>query len=131
MPTRFKEYSDIDLTFESHPSTGDLIRKEGVAAILQSIQNLVRTAENEFVMDLNIFGGLNKFLFKNNSQLVLVRLKGRIEEIVKLYEPRAEMKNVEVFTPEDDKHAVYVTVVFYALNLPDPFTETIRLDRVR
>ena len=128
---RFQTYSDIDLTFNAHPATGDVIRKTGASAILQSIQNLVRTAENEFVMDLDVYGGVNKFLFKNNTQLSLIRLKGRIEEIVKLHEPRAELKSVEVLTSEDDRHAVSVTVIFYALNLPDPFTETIKLDRVR
>lgn len=131
MTKRFRQYADIDLTFEAHPATGDLIRKEGVSAILQSIQNLVRTAENEFVLDLDVYGGLNKVLFKNITQLSLIQLKGKIEDIIRRFEPRAEIKSIEVFTLEEDKHAVAVTVVFYALNLPEPFTETIRLDRVR
>ena len=130
-PTRYVQHKELSLKFEAHPATGDLIRLTDAKSILQSIRELVLTSENELVGDLDIYGGLNRFLFKNKTTLTLLQVKGRIEEIIKLHEPRADLKSVEVYTDGDERHAIMVRVVFYALNIPTPFEETIRLNRVR
>lgn len=129
--TKIKEtYKDIDLRFEAHPITGDIIKKTGADAILQSIRNLVMTAEGEFLGDLKIGGGASRLLFKNNDRLLTYDLRKRVIDIIKNHEPRAEIKDVDVFDSPDRK-TVFVKVVFYALNQEVPFEDIVRLTRIR
>jgi len=123
-------YTDIDLRFTAHPVTGDLTKKRGVDALLQSIRNLVMTAEGEFVGDLNIGGGVFKLLFKNNTPLLAYTLQSKISETIKNHEPRVRVKEVNVYN-STDRQSVFVSVVFYALDQETPFTETIQLTRLR
>ena len=123
-------YKDIDLRFTPHPVTGDVVRKSGIDAILQSIRHLVMTAEGEFVGELDIGGGTFKLLFKNNTPLLSYTLQNKISETIKNHEPRVNLKEVNVFDT-GDRSSVFVSVVFYALNQEDPFDETIQLTRLR
>lgn len=123
-------YKDIDLRFTPHPVTGDVVRKSGIDAILQSIRHLVMTAEGEFVGELDIGGGTFKLLFKNNTPLLSYTLQSKISETIKNHEPRVKLKEVNVFDT-GDRSSVFVSVVFYALNQEDPFDETIQLTRLR
>ncbi len=123
-------FKDIDLSFEAHPITGDIIKKTGVDAILQSIRNLVLTAEGEFVGELDIGGGASKLLFRTNDRLLSYELRQRIIQTIKNHEPRAEIKDVDVFDSSDRK-SIFVKVIFYALNQEVPFEEVVRLTRIR
>ena len=123
-------YKDIDLRFTPHPITGDVVKKTGVDAILQSIRNLVMSAEGEFVGELDIGGGTFRLLFKNNTPLLNFTLKSKIIETINNHEPRAKIKEVNVFDT-DDRKSIFVSVVFYALAQETPFTETLQLTRLR
>lgn len=123
-------YKDIDLRFTAHPVTGDIAKKTGIQSLLQSIRNLVMVAENEFVGDLDIGGGVFRILFRNNSALLAYTLQSKITETINNHEPRVKIKEVNVYDTED-RESVFVSVVFYALNQEKPFTETIQLTRVR
>ena len=41
--TRRNDYSDLDLDFIAHPTTGDVVKKTGVDAIKRSVRNLILT----------------------------------------------------------------------------------------
>ena len=123
-------YKDIDLRFTAHPITGDVTRKTGIDALLQSIRNLVMTAEGEFLGELEIGGGTFRLLFRNNTPLLSYTLQSKISETIKNHEPRVRIKEVNVFDTED-KQSIFVSVVFYALAQEKPFTEMIQLTRLR
>ena len=40
---RKPDYSDLDLDFIAHPTTGDVVKKTGVDAIKRSVRNLILT----------------------------------------------------------------------------------------
>ena len=85
-------YKDIDLRFTPHPVTGDVVRKSGIDAILQSIRHLVMTAEGEFVGELDIGGGTFKLLFKNNTPLLSYTLQNKISETIKNHGQKSTLR---------------------------------------
>lgn len=123
-------YVDLDLRFTAHPVSGDVTRKRGVDALLQSIRNLVLTAEGEFVGELDVGGGAYRLLFKNNDPLLAYTLQDRISKVIEDHEPRVRLKEVLV-NNTSDRASVFVTVRFYALDQENPFSAEIQLSRIR
>lgn len=124
-------WRDIDLSFMSHPGTGDLIMKTDLNSIFQSLENLIITGVNDFIMCPGIGGGIEEMLFEINTTLGLSNLRTRIENTIKAHESRIELDAVVVETDPSNIHAIDVTVTFYALNQPALQTTTVRLSRFR
>lgn len=122
-------YRDFDLSFRANPITGDLIMKNDVSAVLQSIRNLVLTSSGEILMEPNIGGDVYNVLFENNSSMLRMQLYDKISRTIKIFEQRVELTDLQVKTSDD--HSIYITITFYVLNNPDPITETIPLKRTR
>lgn len=123
-------YTDIDLSFTSHPVTGDIVKKTDAAAIMQSLKTLCLTAEEELLNDPTIGGNIYDTLFEINDGLIQHKVKTRIEDIIKLYETRVDLKEVGVSRMQDNQGLV-VTITFYYANQKDPVTDTIQLKRLR
>lgn len=97
---------------------------------MQSVRNLVLSAEGDFVGELNVGGGAHKLLFRNNTRLLSFNLQSKIRETIEAHEPRIELKDVRVYET-GNKSEVFVSIVFYALNQESPFSEDIKLSRLR
>ena len=70
-----KFYSDIDLRFQAHPLTKDLIKLEDGDAVKQSIKNIVLTNKKEKRFDSLFGGNLRNYLFENIDTLYLDTIK--------------------------------------------------------
>lgn len=123
-------YSDIDLNFTSHPATGDLVKKLDEASIIQSLKTLCLSSEEEILNEPLIGGNTYELLFNLADGLIQHKIKSKIEELVKLYETRIELKQVEVERLPDEQ-GIAVNIVFYFANRKDPISETFFLRRLR
>jgi phage baseplate assembly protein W len=123
-------YRDFDMSFRAHPVTGDLIMKNDVQAVLQSIRNLVLTSAGEFLMEPNIGGDVYQILFEPNDTMLRMQLYDKITRTIKIFEPRVELSNLVVKSFADG-HGIYIQLTFYMLNNPEPITENIPLKRTR
>lgn len=123
-------YSDIDLTLTTHPVTGDFVKKTDVGAVMQSLKNLIKTAETEILMEMGIGGGVDRVLFDINDSLTAYNLKTRIEQTIENHEPRIELKEVSVYRAENNK-AIVAQIIFYFANGPEAIVENIVLERMR
>lgn len=123
-------YKDIDLNFNVHPVTGDLVKKTDKDAILQSIKFLVLTCEEEILQEPNIGGGVGKLLFNLGDGLLFYNVKQKVIETIRNHEPRCDLKSVEVM-PVQNGDGLYVRLNFYILNNPTLITDTINLKRIR
>lgn len=128
--TRKEDYKDIDLNFIAHPITGDVAKKTGVDAIVQSMKNLVLT--NFYDRPFRPFIGSNTYrlLFENMDSLTARLVEQTIKQTIENFEPRVEVLAVKAYV-ENDNNGYNVKIVFRVINTVDPFEVTIFLERIR
>lgn len=125
-----KVYSDIDVSFMSHPVTKDILKKTGAAAVVQSVVNLILTSHYEKPFHPEVGSNIRKLLFEPTDTVTASLISEEIKIVVGNFEPRATILSVNAQeTP--DGYGYNVTVEFSIVTLPDPVSITVFLDRVR
>lgn len=123
-------YRDMAFDFSAHPVTGDLVMKNDVSAVLQSIRNLVLTSAGEILWEPSIGGGISKLLFENNDRMARMQLYDKIKDTITRFEPRVEIASLNIQSFENG-NGIYIHISFYILNSPEPISETIPIKRLR
>ena len=125
-----KTFTDIDLSFEPHPSTGDLRVRTNENAVKNSIKNLVLTKHFERAFHSEIGSSVMGLLFNPADAGLVALLKREIELVISNFEPRAQVLQVQVgFSP--DNNSVGITVIFRIINTNTPISVAFTLDRTR
>lgn len=123
-------YSDLDLDFIAHPTTGDVVRKFGEDAIKRSLRNLVLTNFYEKPFRPGIGSNVTKLLFENATPVVSNMISDAIREMARNYEPRVDIRQVSVkFSDSDNGYNVSIT--FVILNRNEPVNINLFLERIR
>ena len=97
----FNEYRDLNITFEPHPITGDLIIAKGNVAVTQSISSLLSTFVGERILDKQMGSDLRNFLFENPSISVAGDIRDEITRVIREYEPRVTQLDIDVQISEN------------------------------
>ena len=97
MPT-FQTFKDLSIAFKPHPVTGDVATKKDVAAIRQSVLNLLYTRRGERLFDSQLGTNLINLLFEPLSELTAGLIRDEIIDVIESYEPRVSIKSIEVST---------------------------------
>lgn len=119
-------YRDLDFNMISHPVTGDVSTKIDVAAVQQSIKNLVMTSHYERGFNVDLGSSVKRSLFENYSPIMKHDLEEEIKRLIRDNEPRADVDSVNVGV---DAHRLMVVVKFNILNDPVERDITITLKR--
>lgn len=130
MATINRIYSDIDFTFTKKPVTADVALSYDAQAVTRSIRNLLNTQNYDRLFNPDLGSQITGLLFENISPIVAVTMEGLIKNLIKAYEPRANVQSVTV-NAMPDKNAYRVTISFYIENATQPTTTTILLERNR
>jgi phage baseplate assembly protein W len=130
MATLQKIYSDIDFTLTKRPVVGDIALSYDSQAIIRSIRNILSTKKYEKMFNPDFGSNLDVILFENISSLTASALQKEISVAISNYEPRVNMKSVDV-SPYPEKNGYSVTLTFYLLNATRPTTVTVFLERNR
>lgn len=123
-------YSDLDLDFIAHPTTGDVVRKFGEDAIKRSLRNLVLTNFYEKPFRPGIGSNVTKLLFENATPVVSNMISDAIREMARNYEPRVDIRQVSVKFDDAD-NGYNVSIVFVILNRNEPVNINLFLERIR
>ena len=124
-------YKDIDLSFEANSITGDINKKLDVAAVKQSMKNLVMTNTYERPFNPDLSSELRALLFENVEITTANNIKTNLEFLFKNFEPRARLDSVRAI-PDFDRNAYEIQVSFYVVNTPTELVDlTIMLERLR
>lgn len=129
------DYSDLDLDFLAHPTTGDVVKKKGEDAIKRSIRNLVLT--NFYDRKFRHFIGSNttKFLFELPNMFTAEHLKGAIREVIENFEPRVKLfdnsQNGVLVSVSPDNNGYVARLSFIIVNTGAPVTVSFFLERLR
>ena len=124
-----RKFSDIDISFNINPVSGDILQKTGVNSVVQSIMNLVQTNHYARKFHPEIGGNVRKLLFELADSTTASLLASEITDVISNFEPRAT--NVRVFVNADGVNGFNVTIETSIQNLANPITVSFFLARLR
>lgn len=129
--TRSQEFfSDFTRNLDQIPGRTDLSRIVNENAVRESIYNLVMTDRGERLFQPNIGCDIRGSLFENIDPSTILILKENIKSTIKTYEPRCNLRDVEV-SANLDTNELSVKIVFSVINSNNTSSLTIDLNRVR
>ena len=126
-----RQFRDLNLNFSINPFTKDVNKRLNDDAIKASIINLIRTKKYERPFHPEINGAIDAALFENFTPITQAYLKRAIEEVIRKFEPRAEIVDVQVSGDRIDNNEVNVKIVFRIVNTLEPITVSVVLSRAR
>ena len=123
-------YIDLDLDFNAHPTTGDVPIKKDIESVKRSVRGLVLTSKYERPFQPQINSGIRHLLFEPLSPITAFQIRQNIINVIKQFEPRAELLEVQVIAQEEH-NAFVVTIYFRVVNIPEPAVVNLTLERLR
>ncbi len=125
-----RTYKDLDFAFTAHPVTGDVARKTGDKAIIQSMAGLLQTGRYERLWQPNLHSKLREHLFEPVDAITGSAITAEIRNTIGRHEPRVDLREINV-TPDYDNNGYSVSITFFIVNRADPITITLFLERIR
>ena len=121
---------DLDINFEKHPITNDVVRKYDAEAIKIALKNLIFTSKYERPFQPRINSRIRRLLFENISPITANLIKSNIKDLITRFEPRVNLLNIKVYA-FPDQNAFECTIIFRIVNQPEIITLTTALERLR
>ncbi len=129
--TRSNEFfSDFTREFDSIPGRTDLARLVNENAVKESIFNLIMTDRGERLFQPNVGCDIRGSLFENIDPNTILILKENIKTTINTYEPRCNLKDVEI-SGNIDTNELKVKIVFSVINSSALTSFSIDLKRAR
>lgn len=122
-----RSYKDLDFSFAKHPTSGDVAVKNDIAAIKQSIRNLVLTKKRPFHPEFK--SGVYDLLFGQASLMSQIALQDEIKKILEQFEPRINVLDVTVRFSLN--HSAEISVDFVVINTQDTVNFQFIVERIR
>jgi phage baseplate assembly protein W len=114
-----KGFKDISMTFQNNPLNSDLIVLKNETAIARSIRNIVFTLPGEKFFNPNFGSRVTRSLFENIDEITASNIRDEIATSIVNYEPRVELKNVEVI-PNYDNNSFDVIIKYSIVGINVP-----------
>lgn len=108
-----KGFKDISAVFEVNPLNDDLIVLRNSNAIARSIRNIIFTSRGDKPFNPSFGSRVSELLFDPMDQITTLAIKTEIEETIKNFEPRVDLKRVQVNPSYDDSE--YSVVINYEI----------------
>lgn len=125
-----RQFRDINLLFEPHPYTKDILTRTNADAIKTSVKNLVQTANYERLFHPEIGCQIGSLLFEPLIPSTISAIKKSIQMTIEKFEPRAKILNINV-EDDSDVNGIRATITFAINNTEQPVTVVTILSRVR
>ena len=104
-------FKDVSMTFQKHPLTSDILALKNESAIARSVRNIVFTVPGEKFFDEDFGSRISQSLFENINDISANIIRNEIKSSLKLYEPRVNVREVEV-KPNFDQNEFNVTIIY-------------------
>jgi phage baseplate assembly protein W len=124
-------YSDFLINLDQNPVTGNLARVTNEDSVKQSIKSLLLTNRSERLFQPLAGSRIKSLLFENFDSFLISNIESEIKETIQLFEPRAEIKRVEINESRLDTNTLEITITFSVINSPEIFNMFFLLNRVR
>ncbi len=104
-----KGFKDISASFQVNPLNDDLIALKNANAIARSIRNLVFTVPGDKPFNPFLGCRVSEMLFDPMDKITTSAIRSEIEETVNNYEPRVNLKKVQVQeNPDGNEYNVII-----------------------
>ena len=115
-------FKDVSMTFQKHPLTSDILALKNESAIARSVRNIVFTVPGEKFFDEDFGSRISQSLFENINDISANIIRSEIKSSLKLYEPRVNVREVEV-KPNFDQNEFNVTIIYEIIGADVPAQE--------
>ena len=115
-------FKDVSMTFQKHPLTRDILALKNESAIARSVRNIVFTVPGEKFFDEDFGSRISQSLFENINDISANIIRNEIKSSLKLYEPRVNVREVEV-KPNFDQNEFNVTIIYEIIGADVPAQE--------
>ena len=112
-------FKDVSMTFQKHPLTSDILALKNESAIARSVRNIVFTVPGEKFFDEDFGSRISQSLFENINDISANIIRNEIKNSLKLYEPRVNVREVEV-NPNFDQNEFNVIIVYEIIGADVP-----------
>lgn len=101
-PPESRQFRDISLSFSKNPVTGDINILKNDLAIKNAVKNIILTKPGEKLYEPYFGSKVTDLLFESIDFLVLDQIRDEIFRVLRQYEPRIEVQDVELTYNEQD-----------------------------
>ena len=129
-PLKNLSFRDLDLNFDVHPNSKDLITLKGDVAVRRALRNLLLTEHYDRPFHPDIGSNIRQTLFENFSAQTSTPLRNEIIQTIANYEPRVNVQDVIIDTIHDESK-YSVTIHYYIVNDATIKTAQLFLERLR
>ena len=112
-------FKDISMSFQTNPLTSDLIAMKNENAIARSVKNIVFTNPGEKFFNPRFGSRITESLFENADDLTAIEIQKQIEESIRRYEPRVNLRSVDANANIDgNSFDVVITYDIIGVDIP-------------
>jgi phage baseplate assembly protein W len=117
-------YKDIDISFEKHPISNDILTKVDSGAVKQALRLLVETPIYSRGFN-NIGISIEDMLFEQYHPSMDITVKKDLTYLIEQEEPRVDLDRIEIDSSNIDNGEISIYIYFNILN--NPIIESLRL----
>ncbi len=121
-------FADLDLSFEAHPITGDIVTKKDSDAIKRAVRNILLTNHYERPFKPSFGSNLRGQLFELNMPGTRRRITERIIEELNILEPRIGRVAIQMV---DEDNTLNITVFYQIIGTREKQQVNVVVSRVR
>ena len=112
-------FKDISMSFQTNPLNDDLIALKNSSAIARSIRNIVFTQPGEKFFNPDFGSRITESLFENMDEVSALEIRDEIENSIKNFEPRVNVREVRV-VPDFTNNEMNATIVYEIVGIDVP-----------
>jgi len=121
-------FADLDLSFEAHPITGDIVTKKDTDAIKRAVRNILLTNHYERPFKPNFGSNLRGQLFELNMPGTRRRITEQIIEELNILEPRIGRVAIQML---DEGNTLNLTIFYQIIGTRENQQVNVVVSRVR
>ena len=114
-----QEFKDVSMSFKVNPLNDDLIALKNSSAIARSIRNIVFTQPGEKFFNPDFGSRITESLFENMDEVSALEIRDEIENSIKNFEPRVNVREVRV-VPDFTNNEMNATIVYEIVGIDVP-----------
>ena len=104
-------FKDVSMSFKVNPLNNDLVALKNATAISRSVRNIVFTTPGEKFFQPTFGSRVSQLLFENMDEITSLSIRDEIENSIRRFEPRVDLKSVQV-NPDFDGNQYDVVITY-------------------
>lgn len=104
-------FKDVSMSFKVNPLNNDLVALKNATAISRSVRNIVFTTPGEKFFQPTFGSRVSQMLFENMDEITSLSIRDEIENSIRRFEPRVDLKSVQV-NPDFDGNQYDVVITY-------------------